>query len=47
MVVPSKVQSIVEWATVTLTSCTEEQRFMGLAIHFCRFVESHNEALHR
>ncbi len=38
---PRKVQSIVEWATPT--SCTEVQRFTGLANYYRRFVEGYVE----
>ncbi len=38
-----KVQSIVEWATATLTSCTEVRRFTGLANSYCRYVERYTE----
>jgi hypothetical protein len=38
---PRKVQSIVEWAT--LTSCCEVLRFTGLANYYRRFVEGYGE----
>jgi hypothetical protein len=36
---PSRVQSIVEWATPT--SCTKVRRFTGLANYYCQFVEGY------
>ncbi len=42
MVDQHKLQSIVEW--VTLTSCTKVQSFKGLSNYYCLFVEGYCDA---